>query len=92
MANQGFLNNTSPFSFVILGVASVFNVPLILVLLSSVLSLLIGKVAFAAIAKVLVFFLFFSVITVALNIEGMTRKNSVFIKFLASYILVDMYI
>ena len=89
LANQGFLNNTSPFSFVLLGVASVFNVPLILVLLSSVLSLLIGKVAFATIAKVLVFFLFFSVITVALNIEGMTRKNSVFIKFLASYILVD---
>lgn len=89
LANQGFLNNTSPFSFVLLGVASVFNVPLILVLLSSVLSLLIGKVAFATIAKILVFFLFFSVITVALNIEGMTRKNSVFIKFLASYILVD---
>ncbi len=89
LANQGFLNTQSPFSFVLFGVASVFNVPLILVLISSVLSLVIGTVTFSTIAKLFVFFAVFTFITAILNIEGISRKNSVFIKFGMSYILVD---
>ena len=45
MSNTSFMGDSSPFSLVLFGVASVFNVPLILVLISSIVGIL-GSISF----------------------------------------------
>lgn len=90
LSSQTFITDISPFSYVLFGVASVFNVPLILVLISSVASLALGSVTTAVLIKLLVFFIVFTFVTAILNIEGVSRKYSVFIKFMISYLIVDI--
>ena len=89
LANQTFIGSISPFIFVLLGVASVFNVPLILVLVSSVISLAIQDIQAIMLAKLLSFFIAFTLLTALVNIEGISRKYSVFIKFIISFIGID---
>lgn len=90
LSNQTFITDISPFSYVLFGVASVFNVPLILVLISSVLSLVLGSVTTGIFVKLLAFFTVFTFVTAILNIEGVSRKYSVFIKFIVSYLFIDI--
>lgn len=90
LTNQTFITDISPFSYVLFGVASVFNVPLILVLASSLISLAISGITTYILIKMLAFFAVFTFITAIVNIEGINKKNSVFIKFLVSYLIVDI--
>lgn len=90
MANTSFMGDYSPFSIVIFGVASVFNVPLILVLISSVVGLAIQTISIGILLKLLTFFVIFTLITAVVNIEGISRKFSVFIKFMISLIIVEV--
>ena len=60
MANTSFMGEYSPFSIVIFGVASVFNVPLILVLISSVIGLAIQTISVGVLLKLLAFFIIFT--------------------------------
>lgn len=90
LSNTSFMGNYTPFSIVIFGVASVFNVPLILVLLSSIAGLLLQTVSWGILIKLLAFFIVFTLITVIINIEGVSRKFSVFIKFMISLLVVEL--
>lgn len=89
MANTSFNGDSSPFSIVVFGVASVFNVPLILVLLSSIAGIFIKTISLGILIKLLSFFIVFTFITVIINIEGVSRKFGVFIKFLISLSIVE---
>lgn len=89
MANTFFMGDYSPFSIVLFGVASVFNVPLILVLISSVIGLAIHTISIGILLKLLAFFVIFTLITAIVNIEGISRKFSVFIKFIISLTIVE---
>lgn len=82
LSSQNFISDFFPFSFVMLAVASVFNVPLILVLISSAAGMIIGHVSSSVFFTMLGFFILFSVITALLNIEGLSKRHSVFIKFM----------
>lgn len=84
LSSQNFISDFFPFSFVLLAVASVFNVPLILVLISSVIGMTLGHVESSTLFMLLGFFVIFSLITALLNIEGISKRYSVFIKFMAS--------
>lgn len=88
LSSQNFISEFFPFSFVMLGVASVFNVPLILVLVSSVIGMGLLHVGSEALFMLLGFFVVFSLITALLNIEGISKRYSVFIKFMVSSVLV----
>lgn len=88
LSSQNFISEFFPFSFVMLGVASVFNVPLILVLVSSVIGVGISNIGSEALFMLLGFFVLFSLITALLNIEGISKRYSVFIKFMISSVLV----
>lgn len=88
LSSQNFISEFFPFSFVMLGVASVFNVPLILVLVSSVIGIGISNIGSEALFMLLGFFVLFSLITALLNIEGISKRYSVFIKFMISSVLV----
>ncbi|MDD3303786.1 MAG: SpoIIE family protein phosphatase [Clostridia bacterium] len=90
LANQTFITDFSPFTFVLFGVASVFNVPLILVLISSGISLLVGGTNVMEISYILSFFIVFTLITALINIEGISKKISVFIKFIISFTAIDI--
>ncbi len=90
LTNQTFITDISPFSYVLFGVASVFNVPLILILASSLISLTINGMTTYLLIKILSFFAVFTFVTAILNIEGVSRKVSVFIKFIISYLIVDV--
>ena len=90
MANTSFMGDYSPFSIVLFGVASVFNVPLILVLISSVLGLAIHTISIALLIKLISFFVIFTLTTAIVNIEGVSRKFSVFIKFAISLVIVEV--
>lgn len=90
LANQTFVTDIAPFNYVLLGVASVFNVPLILVLLSSSISLAVGGMTAIVFAKLIAFFIAFTLITAFVNIEGISRRYSVFIKFIISFFGVEL--
>lgn len=91
MANTSFLGDSSPFSLVLFGVASVFNVPLLLVLISTLIGILIKEVTLNIIIKLLAFFVVFTLITVIVNIEGVSKKLSVFFKFIISLGIVEAF-
>lgn len=90
MANTSFLGSSLPFSLVLFGVASVFNVPLILVLMSTLVGLAIKSISIGILLKLLSFFIIFTLITAIVNIEGVSRKFSVFIKYLISLVVVEV--
>ena len=52
LSNQTFITDFTPFTFVLFGVASVFNVPLILILISSGISMFVGGTSLMEIAKI----------------------------------------
>lgn len=91
MANTSFMGDSSPFSLVLFGVASVFNVPLLLVLISTLIGILIKEVTLNIIIKLLAFFVVFTLITVIVNIEGVSKKLSVFFKFIISIGIVEAF-
>lgn len=90
MSNTSFMGDSSPISLVLFGVASVFNVPLILVLISSIVGILIQSVSMTILVKLLSFFIIFTLITVIVNIEGVSKRFSVFIKFMISFLVVEV--
>ena len=91
LANTSFMGDSSPFSLVLFGVASVFNVPLLLVLISTLIGILIKEVTLNIIIKLLAFFVVFTLITVIVNIEGVSKKLSVFFKFIISIGIVEAF-
>lgn len=90
MSNTSFFSSYTPFSLVLFGVASVFNVPLILILISSVIGLAINSLSIGILLKLLFFFVIFTLITAVINIEGVSKKFSVFIKYLISIVVVEV--
>lgn len=90
LASTQVLGEYEPFSMVLFGVASVFNVPLLLILIPSVISMLVTKVGVALIVKMVIFFLLFSLVTAFLNVEGVSKKYSVYIKLMISYLLIEI--
>ncbi len=87
---EAFLGNVEPFSVVLFGVASVFNVPLILVLISSLVGFLFNGATAFMIIKLLAFFILFTFITALINIEGVSKKYGVYIKLMVSFIIVEV--
>ena len=90
LASQTFIGEYEPFNVVLFGVASVFNVPLLLVLISSIAGLLISSATTYTIIKIVALFIVFSLVTALINIEGISKKYSVFIKLICSYFLVEI--
>lgn len=90
LASQNFISDALPFSFVMLAVASVFNVPLLLVLISSILGILLGTVTSSIIFEILGFFVVFSLITALINIQGISKRLAVLIKFMISMVIVTL--
>lgn len=90
MSNTSFFGSYTPFSLVLFGVASVFNVPLILVLISTIVGLAINSISIGILLKLLSFFVIFTLVTAVINIEGVSKKFSVFIKYLISIIIVEV--
>ena len=87
---QSYLGSFEPFSMVIFAVASVFNVPLILVLISSLIGFIINSATIFSIIKLLAFFILFTFITAIVNIEGVSKKYSVYIKLMVSFFIVEI--
>lgn len=90
ISSQSFMGSYEPFSIVLFGVASVFNIPLLLVLISSIIGMLFSSLATVTILKVVALFVVFSVITAFINIEGVSKKYGVFIKLIISFFLVEI--
>lgn len=90
MASQTFIGDFSPFSFVLFGIASVFNVPLLLVLLSSIAGIAITGFTTITLIKLISFFVVFTFITALINVEGVSKRLSVFIKLIISQAAVEL--
>lgn len=90
LANQTFITDIPPFIYVLFGVASLFDVPLILILISSMVSMYIGGSSNTVLAQILSFFVLFTLITSLLNIEGVSKKYSVFIKYVISFFTIQI--
>lgn len=90
LANQTFITQMSPFIYVLFGVASLFDVPLILILLSALGSTWIGGSSNLEIAEILSFFVLFTLVTTLLNIEGVSKKHAVYMKFILSFSVIQL--
>ena len=89
LSTKTFIGDFRPFNYVMLAVASAFEVPLILVLISSVIGLAIGGNT-SSLILLLVFFLLYNLITAIVNIEGINKKYTIFIKFFASIAILEI--
>lgn len=90
LANQTFITDIPPFTYVLFAVASLFDVPLILVLVTSGISLFLGNSSNEIVAKILSFFVLFTLITSLLNIEGVSKKYVVYIKYILSFTIIEI--
>ena len=89
LSTKTFIGDFKPFNYVLLAAASAFDVPLLLVLLPSVIGLAITKDA-AGIILLVVFFLLYNLVTAIVNISGMNKKYSIFVKFEASIAILQL--
>lgn len=89
LSTKTFIGDFRPFNYVMLAVASAFDVPLLLVLLASVIGLATGGYTSSLILLV-IFFLLYNLVTAIVNIEGINKKYSIFIKFFASVAILQI--
>ena len=90
LSTKTFVGDFRPFNYVILAVASAFEVPLLLVLISSVIGLAVGS-STSSLILLLIFFLLYNLVTAIVNIEGINRKYTIFIKFISSIAILQIY-
>ncbi len=90
MVQINVLNEFSPFSVVLFGVASFLNIPLLLVLIASILGILCSTVTSVIILKLFIFFTLFTFITAFINVEGVSEKTGVYIKLIISTLIVEL--
>ena len=90
VSSQSFMGEYEPFSIVLFGLASVFNIPLLLVLISSLIGMIINGVTTFSLIKIVSLFIVFSLITALINIEGVSKKYSVFFKLISSFFIVEI--
>lgn len=89
LSTKTLVGDFRPFNFVLLAVASAFDVPLLLVLICSVIGLAVGGYT-STLILVIAFFLLYNLITAVVNIEGINKKYSIFIKFMVSMIILQI--
>lgn len=89
LSTKTFIGDFRPFNYVLLAVASAFEVPLLLVLVASVIGLAVGGCT-SSLILLIVFFLLYNLVTAIVNIEGINRKYTIFIKFFASIAILQI--
>ena len=89
LSTKTFIGDFKPFNYVMLATASAFEVPLLLVLLPSVIGLAVAKDV-SSIILLVVFFLLYNLVTAIVNISGMNKKYSIFVKFEASIAILQL--
>ncbi len=89
LSTKTLVGDFRPFNYVLLAVASAFDVPLLLVLLCSVIGLAVGGYT-STLIMVFAFFLLYNLITAIVNIEGINKKYSIFIKFMTSIAILQI--
>lgn len=89
LSTKTFIGDFKPFNYVMLATASAFEVPLILVLLPSIIGLAIARDV-SSIILLVVFFLLYNLVTAIVNISGMNKKYSIFVKFEASIAILQL--
>ncbi len=90
LSMQTMTEGLNPFGYVMLGIASIFNVPLLAVFISSVIGMIISAFSITKIIGLTVFFVIFTFLTVMINIEGISRKYSAMIKLMLSVSIVKI--
>lgn len=84
---QGGLN---PFGYVMMGLASVFNVPLLLVFIASIIGVSVTSFSVTSIISLTLFFIIFTLFTVLINVEGISSKYITLIKLMISCSIVKI--
>jgi stage II sporulation protein E len=90
LSMQTLTGGLNPFGYVMLGLASIFNVPLLAVFAASVLGMVISAFSITEIVGLTLFFVIFTFFTVMINIEGISRKYSAMIKLILSVSIVKI--
>lgn len=92
LSMQSFIGDSFPFSYAMIGVASVFNVPLILVLIAGLAAMVVAKFSAILILKLFICFVLFTLITALINIEGISKRYVILIKLVVSAIVTEVII
>jgi stage II sporulation protein E len=90
LSMQTLTGQLNPFGYVMLGLASIFNVPLLAVFVSSVIGMIISAFSITEIVSLTLFFVIFTFFTVIINVEGISRKYSSMIKLILSVSVVKI--
>ena len=89
-SSQIFIGEYSQLSIVMLGVASVFNVPLLVVALPSAVGLVLGNITQSGISELIGIFIIFTLITAIVNVQGLSKKFEVLLKLMISVAIVEI--
>ena len=89
-STQIFHSDYSQLSVVMLGLASVFNVPLLLIAIFSAIGMIFSTITTSGIIKLVFMFVLFTIITSLINIEGISKKYSTLLKLIISILIVEV--
>ena len=92
LSSQIILGDYSQFSPVLLGVASVFNVPLLVVLIPTAIGLIFSSITKIGIIKLIAIFVIFTIFTSIIKIDGISKKYESLFKLLVSIGVVEIII
>ena len=86
-----FKGGINPFPYIMVGLASTFSMPLIIIYACSMVGMMIiGGNSILSFALFTLFFIVFSIITAVVNIEGISRKYVNLIKMIISMLIVNL--
>lgn len=85
-----FMNSVNPFSYAIVGALCLFNVPLFVVILSSILGILTAGFDTSVVIKFAISMSLFLALSTFINIEGVSKKIVIAIKLIVSILVVDI--
>lgn len=90
LSMQTLKGGLNPFGYVMIGIASIFNVPLLIVFLSSILGMIISSFTITKMLILTMFFVIYTFFTVMINVEGISKKYDAMIKLMFSLAIVEI--
>ena len=82
--------NGHPLAYVMLGVATIFNIPLGVSLVATIISYMLFKVPTVMYTTYIITYFIYLVSTILITVEGASKKHSTLIRLVASFVIANL--
>lgn len=82
--------NGHPFAYVMLGIATIFNIPLGIPLIATVISYMLFKAPTVMYTTYLITYFIYLISTILISVDGASRKHSTLIRLMIAYVITNI--